>query len=328
MKDNVLRWGIIGPGKISDKFVEDLSRMPQHAIVAVASRDGMKARHFAVRHQIPKSYDQHTALFNDQNIDIVYIGTPHHVHADLSIQAMKNGKHVLCEKPLAVNKQQVQEMILCSKENNVFLMEALWSRFNPSIVDILSRIKNGEIGDVNYIHADFSFAGNLDDHHSRLVNMDLAGGALLDVGIYPIFLCYAILGLPNSIQSSSRFHQTGADIQTAAIFTYDHALAHVMGGFASTTDSPAAICGTKGRIEIHSRWHDAGGYTVIKGEAKEVVELPTIGHGFMPEIDECYRMISQQKIESVSWSHQASLDLISVMDEIREQVGLRYPFES
>ena len=327
MTNKQLNWGIVGPGKIAHKFVQDVQRLPQHRVMAVSSRSQQRSDDFAATYNIPHAYDNHLDVLRDVDVDIVYIASPHPMHARLSIDALNHKKHVLCEKPLGVNTAEVKSMISAARDNNVFLMEALWSRFNPTINELYNRIKNGDIGEVNYINADFSFAADITNSTSRLINMDLAGGALLDVGIYPIFLSYIIKGIPTSIYAASQMHETGADLQTSAIFQYENGMAMIMGGFASTTDSPATIVGTKGRIEIDPRWHESIGYTLSQGNTKEHFSLPTTGNGFMPEIEECYRAISQGKIESECWSHQNSLDLIGIMDDIREQVGLRYPCE-
>ena len=321
-----LKWGILGPGKISKYFANDLALVNGSSINAVASRSIDRAETFAQAYQIENAYGDYQALFNDPKIDIVYIGTPHDSHLEYALQALRAGKHVLCEKPVAVNQKQVQKMVDEAREQNVFLMEALWSRFNPTIIEVLKKVKEGTIGELNYLNVDFSvYREFLPD--SRMLNMDLAGGSLLDMGIYPIFLAYLLMGYPDEILSTAKFHETGADIQTSAIFKYQNGLANILSGFNAQSDLIAKINGSLGRIEINSRWHEAESYKVIlDGEITEI-NLPKIGRGYSYEIMECMSCISKGLIESPMWSHKNSLDLISIMDKIRDQIGLKYPFE-
>lgn len=322
-----IKWGIIGCGNIAGKFAADLALVKGADLCAVASRSKEKAADFAKKNNAAKAYDSYETLFNDSDIDILYIATPHFSHAELSIKAMEHGKHVLCEKPLAINKNDALKMIETSKRTNCFFMEALWTRFNPVFVEVLKRIINGEIGTVNYINADFAFKSN---HalESRVFNLELGGGALLDIGIYPVFLAYAILGIPDKINASALFKkETGADIQTSMLFNYKKASAVLYSGFTSDSDMIARISGSEGQIHILDRWHHSDDFTIIKDTNKETISIPRNGIGYSHEIEECHKCLNQNKIESDLWSHQNSLDLISILDDIREQIGLVYPQE-
>ncbi len=325
-----ISWGIVGLGSIAHDFVKDLLLLENTLIAAVASRTLDKAEQFAEKYGVKKAYGSYTELFQDPTVDIVYIATPHHAHAELSIEAMDEGKHVLCEKPLAVNAKQVKKVIAAAQRNRVFMMEAFWSRFNPAIRRALALIGQGEIGMVNYINADFSFAIQ-PSPENRTLNMDLAGGSLMDMGVYPCFLSYVILGKPTQILATGRFHETGADLQTAAIFKYENAIANMMSGFISQSDMVAKIYGTKGRIFLPFIWHEAQGITIVRGngnEAKsEKIDLPTNGKGFTHEIEECLFCLHNNRLESTLWTHQNSLDLVGITDEIRRQISLKYPFE-
>ena len=322
---NKVKWGIIGCGSIAHKFASDLALIDDAELTAVASRALDKAKAFAQTHQSTKAYGSYEELFLDSDIDIVYIATPHNSHAALSIKAMDSGLHVLCEKPLAINKNEVTKMIETSRRTKKFFMEALWTRFNPNIVAIKKHIDNGEIGQVKYINADFTF--KLDKPlDSRTLNLELGGGTILDIGIYPAFLSYILLGKPNEILAKSNFHEvTKCDIQTSMIFHYKEAQAILYSGFISESDKIARISGTDGQIYIHDTWHVAQGYTLVKNGQKEKFNLPTIGIGFSHEIIECHSCIRENKIESQHWSHQNSLELISILDDVRKQVGLKYP---
>lgn len=324
---NKIKWGIIGCGNIANKFCSDLAIIEDAVIMAVASRNLEKAKYFAHTHKAKTAYGSYDELFLDKDINIVYIATPHNSHAELSMEAMKNGKHVLCEKPLALNAREASDIMKTSKLTNRFFMEALWSRFNPSIVEIKKRIDSGEIGQIKYINAEFSFKSDkpLD---SRVINLNLGGGAILDIGIYPAFLAYLILGVPKEILANSIFNKISkCDMQTSMIFNYDEAQAILFAGFNSIAVNTASISGTKGQIIIQESWHTPQGFTLLKNNEKNVFTIPTRGKGFSYEIIECHRCIRNDKIESALWSHDNSMDLISILDEIRDKVGLVYPQE-
>lgn len=321
-----LKWGIIGLGKIAHRFCKDLQLVDRNELIAVGSRSLEKAKEFGALYKAPHCYGDYAALMNNQDVDIIYIATPHNSHMKYSLQAMQSGKHVLCEKPLAINRSQVQLLVDCARENKVFLMEAFWSRFNPSIERVLELVKSGEIGEVNYINADFTFYTDAEDD-SRMLNMDLAGGSLLDVGVYPLFLAYALKGMPDAILAAAIKHSTGADVQTSAILKYKNGLANLMSGFRSHSDMIAKIYGTEGKIFIDRMWHEAQGFRLEKDEEVKSFSLPTKGKGFTYEIEECRKCISNGWLESKKWSHSDSLNLISMADEIRKQCKIKYPFE-
>ena len=324
-----LQWGILGLGKIAHSFCKDLQLVENTAIAAVASRNAAKAEEFAAQYGVKKHYGSYNELFEAPNVDIVYIATPHDSHLQWTMAALNAQKHILCEKPMGVNRMQVEKMIEAAQKNGVFLMEALWSKFNPTIKTCVELAKSGTaIGRVNRLYADFNFKVDAPDT-SRLFNPDLAGGALLDVGIYPIFLAYCIFGKPKEILATTRFHRTGADLQTSAILKYENATANISCGFDSQSDMQAKIYGTKGQITIESRWHEASAYTIHnpKKGTSQSFSLPKKGKGYTYEIEECIRCIAAGKLQSDDWSHQNSLDLIQILDEIRGQIGLKYPFE-
>ncbi len=327
MKD-FIGWGILGPGKIAQSFAKDLKLVTGGKLVAVGSRTLEKAEAFAAEFGGAYAFGSYEELFTCNEVDVIYIATPHTGHMEWAIKAMKHGKHVLCEKPLGINRTEVEKMISVALENKVFLMEALWSRFNPSIKKVKAFADEGRIGKVSYIHADFAFYALDRSEEGRLLNPDLAGGSILDIGIYPIFLSYLLLGKPSTIQSISKFHKTGAEIQTSMIFDYDNAQASLYSGLTSQSSMIAEIQGTKGSIFIDSRWHETNGFHMITDGQDERFEEPTTGKGYSHEIDEVHRCLNSNKLESDLWSHQNSLDLISLLDEVRRQSGVVFPFES
>jgi predicted dehydrogenase len=274
-----VKWGIIGLGNIAHQFANDLLLIEEAQLDAVASRNLEKAEEFAKNYNCKKAYASYDAIMNDDEIDILYIATPHDSHAVLTIKALQNNKHVLCEKPIALNYNDALQMINASKATNNFFMEAFWTRFNPSFQETFSKIKNGEIGDVKYINADFAFqAEKLEGN--RMTDIKLGGGSLLDIGVYPLFLSYVLLGIPTEILAKSNFHETGADLQTSMILQYDNAQAILHSSFVSLSEMKATINGTKGRIDLNPLWFEAQSYTLIKNNQKTKFKLPTKGKGY------------------------------------------------
>lgn len=326
--ESKIKWGIIGPGNIARKFTSDLQYFEDAEISAVASRTLDNAQKFADEYNIKNVFGSYEALFASNTVDIVYIATPHNFHKDLAIKAMESGKHVLCEKPLGINKSEVVELVEAAKQNKVFLMEGLWSRFNPSIQKVKKTIDEGAIGDVTYLHADFAFYGLDRGLDSRLLNPNLASGSLLDIGIYPIFLSYLLLGMPTEISAFSNFHSNGTELQTSMIFQYSNAQAILYSGLTSQSKMEAEISGNKGELFIHPRWHEANGCSLAKNNKTIEFELPIQGNGFVYEIEEVHSCLKAKKLQSDLWSHQNSLDLSELLDIVRRKAGIKFPFEA
>jgi predicted dehydrogenase len=322
------RWGIAGLGKIAHKFLNDLLLVDGHQIVAVGSRSQEKAENFAHQYSISRAHGSYAELFADDSVDIIYISTPHHAHAEVAIRAMEAGKHVLCEKPLAVNEQQVRSMVEVARTQKVFLMEALWSRFMPAIREALRLVREEELGPVNYLSSNFAFYSNA-PVEGRLFNPRLAGGALLDIGIYPVFLAYLFMGMPQSLSAKARFHPTGVDLQTSVVFEYEEGMAQLFAGLDSHSDMRSTIGGPQGSIFLDPRWHETEGFQWTDHRTGETrsYSFPKTGKGYSHEIEECGACIAAGKQQSDLWSWQNSLELIRLLDAIREQIGLVYPFE-
>jgi len=325
--NNKIRWGIIAPGKIARKFADDLIELSDCQITAVASRSIERAKEFSEIYQIPHVFKSYDDLFASDVVDVVYIASPHSFHKNLAIAAMKSGKHVLCEKPLGVNSAEVKAMIETARAEKVFLMEALWSRFNPTIQKIKALVDEHAIGALKYINADFAFYALDRPKESRLFNLELAGGSLLDIGIYPVFLAYLLLGKPDEISAKSHFNETGTEIQTSIIFNYKDAQAMLYSSLAHDSRMSAEIAGTKGSITINPRFHETDGYTLKTGIKTSDIKAPKIGKGYTHEIIEVNNCLRENKLESSFWSHQNSIDLIGLLDAIREKSGISFPFE-
>ncbi|WDF64587.1 Gfo/Idh/MocA family protein [Flavobacterium sp. KACC 22763] len=324
MGNRRIKWGIVGLGNIASQFASDLLLVENAELTAVASRDLAKAEEFGGKFNASRIYNSYDLLFEDSEVEVVYIATPHNSHAELSIKALESGKHVLCEKPMSLSYQDAQRMIEASKKNNVFFMEAFWTRFIPSLQDVLQKIGNGIIGDINYIKADFAFHGS-EIENKRLFDKELGGGALFDIGVYPLFLSYILLGKPKEITAKAIKHKNDIDLQTSMILQYETAQSVLHASIVSESDMKAIISGTKGRIELNAPWFVADGYSLFINEEKEATfTLPALGKGYSHEIIECQNCILNNEIESTLWSHQNCLDLSGIVEEIKNQIGLPF----
>lgn len=320
---NRINWGIIGLGNIANQFAADLVLIEDANLVAVASRSIEKARDFANQYNCSKAYDSYEALFSDDEVDIVYIATPHDSHAELSIRALENGKHVLCEKPMALSYNDAIRMMEASKKYSKFFMEAFWTRFIPSVKEVLEKVNQGIIGDVNYVKADFNFYAD-EAAGGRLFDKNLGGGALYDIGVYPLFLSYLLLGIPKEIMAKSIYSKNAIDLQTSMILDYEKAQAILHASINSESDMKAIIGGTQGYIQLNAPWHVADGYTIVINNEEEVFNFPTLGKGYAYEAIECHKCIRNNQIESELWSHQNSLDLSKIVEDIKIQIKLPF----
>ena len=327
MKDKI-RWGIVAPGRIAHSFANDLKLVADGEVRAVASRSLKRAEAFSKEYNAQHAFGSYEALFECDEVDAVYIATPHTSHAELAVKAMDKGKHVLCEKPMGLHRGDVEQMIAAAERNQVFLMEAMWSRFNPAIRKAKQMVDDGELGEIAYVHVDFGFYALDRDEKGRLLNPELAGGSLLDIGIYPIFLAYLMLGYPDKVLAASNFYKTGVEIQTSMIFQYAEAQAILYSGLKSKAEMKAQISCSKGTVFLKPKWHEAQGYIVEHDGQLENFDLPTLGRGYAHEIIEVHECLKRGDLQSNLWSHKNSLDLMSLMDEVRRQTGIRFPMEA
>jgi predicted dehydrogenase len=321
-------WGIIGPGKIAAKFAAALPLAANARLLAVASRDFSRATSFAATHGAEHIYDSYEQLAADPAIDAVYIATPHGFHAEHAVLCLQQGKAVLCEKPMAITAAEVSGMIAASRHHNAFLMEAMWTRFLPLTQRITDMIAAGKIGQVKYIRADFGFLAPFQPA-SRLYNLQLGGGSLLDIGIYPLFLCLYLLGKPDNIRAAGHLAPTGSDETCHALLTYaDGRSAVISSTLACTTSLTAEIAGTAGSIRIPTPWYKNDRLAWHPaGQPDETILLEPMVNGFEYEIREVTRCLEAGLIESPSMSHDFSLTMSRTMDEIRRQIGVRYAGE-
>lgn len=323
MKD--VRWGIVGLGRIAHKFASDLKYVEGSYCAAVASRSLDKARHFAREFDVPLAVGTYEELAARGGIDIVYIATPHTDHLQSSSLFLKKGIAVLCEKPLAMNYAQVSRMLDLSTVHSAFLMEALWTRFLPGTAKLLELIDSGAIGGIKSIEANFGFKAEFDNSH-RVFNPELGGGALLDIGIYPAFLSYLLLGVPDDVEASCRKGSSGADVDTSFIFNYGNkAKARLHCTLEKTTSNEALITGSKGAIKIHSRFHEMPAMTLdtIDGHVQRF-EFPGESFGYNYEVEVVANCVREGLLESHLWSHLDSLNLTRILDKVKNAADIVY----
>jgi predicted dehydrogenase len=322
------RWGILAPGKIAHKFVQGVQALPDAKVAAVGSRDLGRAQAFAAQYGIPRAHGSYEELAADRELDAIYVATPHNLHADAAILCLENGRPVLCEKPLAANLPQAEAMVGCAREQGVFLMEALWTRFQPAMQVVGRWLEERRIGDLRRVECDFSFRcdGNPE---SRLLNPELAGGGLLDVGIYALaFTSWVFGGLPEHGASLAEVGETGVDEQAGILFLYPGGeMAVLTCGVRTQGTISARITGTDGAIEIPSPFYRAQS-AVLRTKAGEVrEERPFLATGYEYEAAEVARCIRAGETECAVVPLDESLMLCAAMDGLRAAWGVRYPFD-
>ncbi len=322
------RWGIIGPGKIAAKFAVALPLAGRASLGAVASRDEDRAKEFAGKSGAARYYTRYEELAADPDIDAVYIATPHGFHAEHAILCLQHGKAVLCEKPMALSARQVEKMIAAARDNKAFLMEAMWTRFLPVIEKVLELIRDGRLGTVKQVRGDFGFYASFNPA-GRLYDLRLGGGSLLDIGIYPLFLCLLLLGEPDSIHAAGHLSPTGSDETCQAILSYrDGRSALISSTLACQTAITAEINGTEGMIQLPTPWYKNDKLTLVRpGEEPQLISVEPMVNGFEYQIREVTACLDKGLLESPLHSHTDSLRLSRTMDVIRGQLGVKYPEE-
>jgi predicted dehydrogenase len=317
--------GIIGTGKIAAQMAEAIKIVPNAMPYAIGSRTKESANKFAHQHQFEKAYGSYASMLCDEQVDLVYVATPHNLHFENTMLALDHGKHVLCEKPFGVNSNEVEQMIASAKEKKLFLMEAMWSRFMPHIEQIKALIEHGEIGPIKLLRSDFNMYPPFNPE-SRLFNKSLIGGSLMDIGIYPVFLALYILGEPKRIQAMAGIGATGVDYQVSMNFEYDNEImAMLSSSMVSRSGINASIEGEKGSIIMEHPWHMPSNFTIKYGDGSvKKFEYEHTGNGYHYELQEVIDCLNQEKIESDKMSWDDSLRLIQTLDNIRELIGLAY----
>ena len=319
-------WGIIGCGRIAHKFASDIQTIADAGIYAVATRSLDKAKDFAKAHDAPHALNSYEALLQVEDLDAVYIATPHVLHAENTIMALNAKMPVLCEKPLAMNAREVSQMIAAAEANDTFLMEALWTRFMPPINKVLEIIESGEIGELHSVKADFGFAAEFKPE-GRLFDPALGGGSLLDIGIYPVFLALLLLGKPEQVDARAVLGPTHVDSICGMLLKFPgDKLAILDSTILSDTKTEAFIYGSIGHIHIHSRWHEMTSLSLHLKGGGEVRHFDFENEclGYRYEAEEVMHCIASGKKQSERMPHTFSRLLIESLDAIRYKAGIVY----
>jgi predicted dehydrogenase len=326
---NKIRWGILGCGKIARKFASDLRLVEDAELIAVGAREQDTADAFTKDFPAKYAHNSYEALVSNPEVDVIYVATPHGLHYEHVMLCLQYKKAVLCEKAFAINYRQAKAMIDFAKAQNTFIMEAFWTRLLPHYLKMKELITEGKVGNIKYLNAEFGFKPT-PPFAPRIYEPSLGGGALLDIGVYPIFLALDVLGKPDHIDAVMTPASTGVDDQCAIRFLYHHgAIAQLFCSFASNLATGADIAGDQGRIRLSHRFH--GPTTQLEYYPTTVDSLEIIpfekaaGHGYEYEarhVNECLRM---NFTESPILTHQKTLLLMEVLDIIRAKAGIRYP---
>ena len=321
-------WGVLGPGGIARAFAKDLALIQDHTIAAVGSRSLENAQKFSAQFG-GTAYGSYEELVADPYVDAIYVATPHPAHYDNVILALNAGKPVLCEKPFAVNAKQAQAMVDAATRNSVALMEAMWARFLPHYAKVREIVDSGVLGPILSIHADHG-QRLADQGIARLIEPDLAGGALLDLGIYPVSFAHMILGNPAHITSKAVMTEKGVDAQTSMIFSYDNgAQAVLTTTMIEQTPCRAVIAGLNGWLEIDRTFYNPAAMRVVLNDGT-VTEYPNTytGHGLREQAETFKQLVGSGKLESDILTWADTVDIMKSLDTVREQIGLKYPFEN
>jgi predicted dehydrogenase len=326
-----IRWGIVATGGIAGQFAAALNATDGCELRAVASRTQAGADQFGETWNVPSRYPTYAALFADPDIDVAYIATPHHLHHDLTLAALRAGKHVLCEKPLTLNHSQAAEVFAAAATSNRLVVEAVWMRFIPAIVALRQAIADGLIGDVQLITADFGFALPFDPNH-RLYDRSVGGGALLDLGIYPLSFATMLLGIPTVVHSQTSIGRSGVDETDVIQLGWDNgARAQLSCSLRFHRPMEAMISGSTGWIRVPKFFLAPNKFIVHRSTTDadpEVHSHPLLGNGLVHEIEAFNDGVRRGLLELPQQTTAETLLLMGLMDRLRADWGLTFPTET
>ncbi|KRA23949.1 oxidoreductase [Microbacterium sp. Root61] len=324
-----LRWGILATGGIAHAFTHDL-RTAGCTVTAVGSRRAESAERFAAEFRIPRWHGSYEELAADPEVDIVYVSTPHPMHAENAMMLLEHGKHVLIEKPFTLNAAEAAAIRDLARARGLLAMEAMWTRYLPHMIRIRELVASGALGEIRAVSADHTQLLTSDPEH-RLNAMDLGGGALLDLGIYPISFAWDILGAPTSVVASARLGETGADTEVATIFTHaSGALSTTLSSSRAAGSNTAHIVGTLARIDIDRVWYNATSFrlTAPDGTVLETYVSDIDGRGMQFEALAAERFIADGLRDSDVLPLDETVAIMGTLDEVRSQIGVTYPGEN
>src|SRR5215469_11667352 len=322
------RWGILGTGGIARQFTRDLL-LAGHTVTAVGSRAKETAEGFAALFELPAAHPSYESLVADPSVDLVYVATPHPLHYPNAKLALEAGKHVLVEKPFTLNAAQAEDLVTLAADRGLLVLEAMWTRWLPHMARLREIVAAGTIGALRSMSADHTQLLPDDPAH-RLNDLKLGGGALLDLGVYPVSFASQLFGAPQSIQAVATFKETGADAQVATMFRYPGGqIATTYSASISRGPNVAIVLGDSGRIEIDSVWYAPTGLRIYDnaGNLVEQYRPPVAGRGMHFQAAEAERLVSEGRTASSILPPQETVAIMATLDTIREQIGLRYPDE-
>ncbi|MBY9003051.1 MAG: Gfo/Idh/MocA family oxidoreductase [Candidatus Lokiarchaeota archaeon] len=324
----IIKWGILGCGRIAYKFVEGLKILPDAILEGVASKTEGKAESFGKTFGVKNTYNNYEELVKNPAVDVIYIATTHNFHYKNALLCLNHGKPVLCEKPITLNAIQAEELINTARNNNVFLMEAMWTRFLPCIVKLNEFLDEGLLGEIQHVTANFGIKKEL-DHKVRSFNPDLGGGALLDLGVYPISFARMIYKqAPSKIKSSAYIGKTKVDEKSCYLFEYENGqTAMLSSSHRLIMPHDASIFGTKGYLEIPNFYHPSKMILKLEGKRKKKIRIPFKSTGYNYEAREVMHCLNTGKFESEIMPLDETLEIMKTMDILRSQWHLKYPGE-
>jgi predicted dehydrogenase len=329
MAEQSVRWGILATGGIAAAFAADLVDLPDAEIVAVASRRRESAEAFADRFGVERAYGDWESLAADEDVDVVYVATPHVAHRAAAGLCLEAGRSVLCEKPFTLNLRQAEELVALAREHGRFLMEAMWMYCNPLVRRLKALVDDGAIGEVRTVQADFGLAGPFPPAH-RLRDPALGGGALLDLGVYPVSFAQLLLGEPDGVAASAVLSPEGVDLQTGAVLSWESgALASVHCSIVGGTAVTASVTGSRGRIDVPAGFFHPERFVLHRDgrDPQEFTADPADGPrtSLRHEAREVMRAVRAGEKESPLVPLEGTLAVLRTLDAVRERVGVRYP---
>ncbi|WP_192498560.1 Gfo/Idh/MocA family protein [Ornithinimicrobium pratense] len=326
--DRPIRWGLLAAGKIAHALAQAVRETEGGQLVAVAARDAVRAAEFARAHDIPLSYGGYEELCTDPDVDVVYISSTNPHHADQAVRCLESGKHVLVEKPIALTVADAERIVETARTRGLFAMEAMWTRCQPLVLDLADRVREGQIGRVRSFHAAFTVPFEYDAAH-RIFDLENGGGALLDLGVYPVALAHLLLGHPTDVQVLGATVPTGVDAQAALQWmNADGAVAQVICDSQSHGSSRTVVRGTEGWIEVHGPVTQPESFTVHRGpDAEEGEHVTGDRRGFVHEVEEVHRCLREGLLQSPLVPHADTVAIMTILESARRELGVRYPQE-
>ncbi|MGY1728863.1 Gfo/Idh/MocA family protein [Geodermatophilus sp. SYSU D01062] len=320
-----IRWGIVGPGRIAQSVMGDFAHVDGARPVAVASRSADRARAFAQQHGLERAYGSYAELLADPDVDVLYVATPHPQHHAIALAAVEAGKALLVEKAFTATTAGAQEVVTAAREAGVFVMEAMWTRFQPAVVRMRELIADGAIGEVRSVQADLG-VDRAYDPADRLFALELGGGALLDLGVYVVSFAQMLLGTPDTVTAAGSTYPTGADAEAALLLGWeDGRSATLTTSLRYPTPGQARVFGTGGWIDVLPRFHHPATIVLHRtGAEPEEITRPAEGVGYSHELAEVTRCLQEGRTESAVMPLADTLAVQEILGRAAEQLGVRH----